>query len=53
MNWTVFEFNKMRFDWIMITRNLTLIGLNWTVLLKCLEKTFVVIWHYINEIELN
>ena len=31
--------------------NLTLIGLNWTVLLMCLEVTFVVIWHYINKTE--
>ena len=40
MNWTNFEL------WIMIT-------MNWTVLLKCPEMTFVVIWRYINIIELN
>ena len=38
---------------IMITMNMTLIGLNWTVLLKCLEKTFVVIWRFINKTELT
>jgi len=33
--------------------NWILIGLNWIVSLKCLEMTFVVIWHYINRMELN
>jgi len=37
----------------MITMNWTVIALNWTVLLKCLEMTFVVIWRYINKTELN
>ena len=27
--------------------------LNWTILFKCLEMTFVVIWRYINKTELN
>jgi len=27
--------------------------LNWTVLLKCLEMAFVVIWHITNKTELN
>jgi len=31
----------------------TLIGLNWTGLLKCLERTFVVFWRYINKTELR
>ena len=39
---------------ILNSMNWTLIGLNWTVLLKCFEMTFVVIWCYINKlIELN
>ena len=29
------------------------IGLNWTILFKCLEMTIVVIWRYINKTELN
>ena len=33
--------------------NWTPIGLNWTVLSKCLEMKFVVIWRYINKTELN
>jgi len=33
--------------------NWILIGLNWTVLLNCLEMTFVVIWRFINKTELN
>jgi len=33
--------------------NWILIGLNWTVSLKCFEMTLVVMWHYINKIELN
>ena len=37
----------------MITMNWTLVGLNWTVLLKSLEMTIAVIWHYINKTELN
>ena len=37
----------------MNTMNWTLIGLNWTVLLKFLEMTFVLIWRYINKTELN
>ena len=37
----------------MTKMNWTLIGLNWTVLLKCLKITFVVIWPYINKTELN
>ena len=37
----------------MITMNWTPIGLNWTILFKCLEMTFVVIWRYINKTELN
>jgi len=37
----------------MITMNLTPIGLNWTILFRCLEMTFVVIWRYINKTELN
>jgi len=28
----------------MVTMNSTQIGLNWTILFKCLEMTFVVIW---------
>ena len=53
MKWTNFEF--IGFDWIMIiiTLNWTLIGLNWTVLLKCLEITFFAFWRYINKTELN
>ena len=37
----------------MIIMNLTLFCLNWTVSLKCLEMTFVVIWRLINKTELN
>ena len=37
----------------MITMNWIPIGLNWTILFKCLEMTFVVIWRYINKTELN
>jgi len=37
----------------MITINWIPIGLNWTILFKCLEMTIVVIWHYINKTELN
>ena len=29
-----------------------IIGLNWTVFLKCLEMTFVVVWRFINEFSL-
>ena len=29
------------------------IGLNWTILFKCLEMTIVVIWRYINKTELK
>jgi len=38
---------------IFLTMNWTPVGLNWTVLLKCLEITFVVIWCYINKTEFN
>ena len=53
-----FELSKLSvsqngFHWIMITMNWTPIGLNWTILSKCLEMTFVVIWHHINKTELN
>jgi len=41
------------FHWIMITINWTSIGLKWTILSKCLEMTFVVIWRFIKETELN
>ena len=37
----------------MITMNWTLTGLNWTILLKCLEITFVVLWCILNKAELN
>ena len=40
----------------MITMNWIPIGLNWTILFKCLEMTIVVIWRYVNKlnwIELN
>ena len=37
----------------MITVNWTPVDLNWTVLFKCLEMTFIAIWHYINKTELN
>jgi len=37
----------------MITMNWTLVGLNWTVSLKSLEMTFVVIWCYLNKTELK
>ena len=37
----------------MITMNWIPIGSNWTILFKCLEMTFVVIWRYINKTELN
>jgi len=33
--------------------NWTLIGLNWTVSLKCFETIFVVIWRYTNKTELK
>jgi len=33
------------------TRHVSPIGLNWTVLLKSLEMTLVVIWRYINKTE--
>ena len=33
--------------------NWIITDLNWTVSLKCLEMTFVVIWHFINKIEVN
>jgi len=36
----------------MITINWTLIGLNWTISLKCLEMTFAVIWRDINKLNL-
>ena len=36
----------------MITMNWIPIGLNWTILFKCLEMT-IVIWRYINKTELN
>ena len=41
------------FSLSMITINWTPIGLNWTILFKCFEMIFVVIWCYINKIELN
>ena len=34
----------------MITMNWIPIGLNWTILFKCLEMTIVVIWRYINKL---
>ena len=37
----------------MIIMNWIPIGLNWTILFKCLEMTIVVIWRYINKTELN
>jgi len=37
-------------DWIMITMNCTLIGLNWTESLKHLEIIFVMIWRFINKL---
>ena len=37
----------------MITMNWIPVGLNWTILFKFLEMTFVVIWGYINKTELN
>ena len=37
-------------NWIMITINFTLTGLNWTVSLKRLERTFVMIWRYISKL---
>ena len=33
--------------------NIIPIGLNWTILFKCLEMTIVVIWRYINKTKLN
>jgi len=46
MNWNLLVYECITVNWI-------LIGLNWTVSLKCPEMTFVVIWRYVNKIELN
>ena len=47
------ELDYFEFDWIMIKMNWTLIALNRTVSLKCLEMTLVLIWRFINKTELN
>ena len=49
MNWTHLELNQ--FDLIMIV--FQLIGLNWTVCLKCFKMTFDVIWRFINKAGLH
>jgi len=49
----VFSIKLIGFDWIVIAMNLILIGLNWNMLLKCLDMTFVLNWRHINKTELN
>ena len=53
-NWTNLESNEIDLIGLwFITMNWILIGLNWTVSLKCLQMTFIGIWRYINKTELN
>ena len=54
--WLELIWNLMYWIWLDYDCNIMtwiVIGLNWTVSLKCLEMTFVVIWLYINKTELN
>ena len=47
MNWTHFHYQFIWFNWITVRWGI--LGLNGTVPVKCLERTFVVIWCYKNK----
>ena len=52
MNWIILKLiNRISLDYDY--NEFILIGLNWTILFKCLEMTIVVIWRYINKLNWN